>query len=93
MVGAVGGLLGAVGGTMVLPGLGTIGGASVGAEISKGAAGDVTKTLTGQAYENRAEVAGGLGGKARAHLERFVEKTVKDLLGGSDTDSSRFEGE
>ncbi|WP_241430471.1 eCIS core domain-containing protein [Natrinema limicola] len=92
-VGAVGGLLGAVGGTMILPGLGTVGGAAVGAEIAKGVAGDVTKTLTGRAYEKGTEAAGEMAGKAKAQLEQFVEKTVKDLLSGSDTGSSRFEGE
>jgi len=83
-VGAIGGLVGAVGGSVVAPGLGTIGGAAVGQEVAKGVAGDVTKTMTGQAYEKTTDTVGELAGKAKAQLEQFVEKTVEDVLSGSD---------
>lgn len=84
VLGTAGGLIGAAAGTMVSPGLGTVGGAAVGAEVAKGVAGDVTKTLTGEAYDKGTEAAGELADKAKEQLERFVEKTVKDLLSGSE---------
>nr|WP_126663585.1 DUF4157 domain-containing protein [Haloterrigena salifodinae] len=83
-VGAVGGLLGAVAGTMVSPGIGTIGGAAVGQEVAKGVAGDVTKTLTGKAYDKGSQTVSELAGKAGAQIEKLVEKTVKDLLSESE---------
>ncbi|ELZ08791.1 hypothetical protein C478_17946 [Natrinema thermotolerans DSM 11552] len=83
-VGAVGGLLGAIGGTMVSPGVGTIGGAAVGQEVAKGVAGDVTKTLTGKAYERGTETVSELATKANTQIEQLVEQTVTDLLGKSD---------
>jgi len=92
-VGAVGGLVGAAGGTMLSPGLGTISGAAVGQEVAKGVAGDVTKTMTGQAYEKTTDTVGELVEMAKPKLEQIVEKTVNDLLGGSDTGSETVVGE
>jgi len=83
-VGAVGGLLGGVAGTMVSPGLGTIGGAAVGKEMTKGMAGDVTKTLTGQAYDEGTNFVAEKAGQARETLEQFIEDKVHELLNGSD---------
>ncbi|ELZ19037.1 eCIS core domain-containing protein [Natrinema limicola] len=83
-VGAVGGLLGGVAGTMVSPGLGTIGGTAVGQEMAKGMAGDVTKTLTGQVYDVGSDFVAEKGRQAREILEQLVEDKIHELLDGSD---------
>ncbi|MFD1565418.1 DUF4157 domain-containing protein [Haloarchaeobius amylolyticus] len=83
-VGAVGGLLGGVAGTMVSPGLGTIGGTAVGQEMAKGMAGDVTKTLTGQVYDVGSDFVAEKGRQARLFLEQLIEEKVNKALNGSD---------
>jgi len=90
-VGAVGGLLGAVAGSALLPGIGTLGGAAVGQEMAKGIAGDVTKTLTGSAYDKGSEVVSEKAGDAKAYVDQLIEDKLEKYLGRSDTHSSRFE--
>jgi len=76
VLGTAGGLLGAAAGTMVEPGLGTVGGAAVGAEVAKGVAGDVTKTLTGEAYDKGSEVTGQMS----TDLKDFVDERIKAVM-------------
>ncbi|WP_224214602.1 DUF4157 domain-containing protein [Natrinema longum] len=83
-VGAVGGLIGGVAGTMVSPGLGTVGGAAVGQEMAKGMAGDVTKTLTAKAYDKGTNFVAEKGNQARDFLEQLIEEKVSNALDGSD---------
>ncbi|MBZ6494850.1 DUF4157 domain-containing protein [Haloterrigena longa] len=83
-VGAVGGLIGGVAGTMVSPGLGTVGGAAVGQEMAKGMAGDVTKTLTAKAYDKGTNFVAEKGNQARDFLEQLIEEKVDELLGESE---------
>lgn len=77
-VGGVGGLLGGAIGTAVLPGTGTVAGASVGVEVSKGIAGDVTKAATGRAYDALTDLLGGL----RGDIEQLVAKEVRNHFEG-----------
>ncbi|WP_241432490.1 eCIS core domain-containing protein [Natrinema gari] len=83
-VGAVGGLIGAVAGTGISPGLGTLGGAAIGQEMAKGVAGDVTKTLTGKAYDTGTDFVAEKGTQAREFLEQLIEDKVDQLLEGSE---------
>ena len=85
-VGAVGGLIGAVAGSALLPGVGTLGGAAVGQEMAKGIAGDVTKTLTGSAYERGSEVVGGKATDAKEYVDQLIEQKLEKYLDKSITD-------
>ena len=88
-VGAVGGLIGAVAGSALLPGFGTLGGAAVGQEMAKGIAGDVTKMLTGSAYEKGSEVVSGKASDAKEYVDQLIEKKLEKYLDRSDTGSDR----
>ena len=79
-VGAVGGLIGAVAGSALLPGLGTLGGAAVGQEMAKGIAGDVTKTLTGSAYDKGSEVVSGKASDAKEYVDQLIEAKLEKYL-------------
>ena len=85
-VGAVGGLIGAVAGAALLPGFGTLGGAAVGQEMAKGIAGDVTKTLTGSAYEKGSEVVSGKASDAKEYVDQLIEKKLEKYLDKSNTE-------
>nr|WP_321169454.1 DUF4157 domain-containing protein [Halohasta salina] len=91
-VGAVGGLIGAAAGSALLPGFGTLGGAAVGQEMAKGIAGDVTKTLTGSAYEKGSEVVSGKASDAKEYVDQLIEKKLGKYLDRSDTgsDNTKF---
>ncbi|PCR92756.1 transposase [Natrinema ejinorense] len=92
-IGAVGGLIGAVAGTGISPGLGTLGGAAVGQEMAKGVAGDVTKTLTGKAYDKGTDFVAEKGNQARDFLEQLIEDKVDDLLDESEhRGNTKFKG-
>ena len=91
-VGAVGGLIGAVAGSALVPGIGTFGGAAVGQEMAKGIAGDVTKMLTGSAYEKGSEVVSGKASDAKEYVDQLIEKKLEKYLDRSDTgsDNTKF---
>ena len=84
-VGAVGGLIGAAAGSALFPGFGTLGGAAVGQEMAKGIAGDVTKMLTGSAYEKGSEVVSGKASDAKEYVDQLIEKKLEKYLDRSDT--------
>ncbi|WP_396611216.1 DUF4157 domain-containing protein [Haloferax sp. S1W] len=84
-VGTVGGLLGAVAGSSFMPGIGTIGGAVVGQEVAKGVAGDVTKSLTGKAYDKGSAVASEKMGAAKEYIENLIDEKLDAVFGDSET--------
>ncbi|ELZ79658.1 hypothetical protein C455_08737 [Haloferax larsenii JCM 13917] len=83
-VGTVGGLLGAVAGSAFMPGIGTIGGAVVGQEMAKGVAGDVTKSLTGKAYDKGSEVVSEKMGAAKEYIEELIDEKLNAVFNSSD---------
>ncbi|ELZ89547.1 hypothetical protein C453_00685 [Haloferax elongans ATCC BAA-1513] len=84
-VGTVGGLLGAVAGSAFMPGIGTLGGAVVGQEMAKGVAGDVTKSLTGKAYDKGSEVVSEKMGVAKEYIENLIDEKLDAVFGESGT--------
>lgn len=80
-VGAVGGLVGAVCGTILSPGQGTIGGAVVGQEVAKGVAGDVTKTLTARAYDRGTEAITNFSGGFSSYVENLINEKLRKRFG------------
>ncbi|ATW87332.1 hypothetical protein halTADL_0525 [Halohasta litchfieldiae] len=55
------------------------------AEMAKGIAGDVTKMLTGSAYEKGSEVVSGKASDAKEYVDRLIEKKLEKYLDRSDT--------
>ena len=80
--GTVGGLLGGAAGTMLLPGLGTVGGAAFGTEITKGVAGDVTKTVTDTAYDKGSAVVDQMSQKLKAMVDERVKALMERFISG-----------
>jgi len=92
-VGAVGGLAGAVAGTALLPGFGTVGGAAVGAEVAKGVAGDVTKTVTGQAYDKGSEAVSEVSGDLVNVIDARIKEVFERFAGAEHGGETKFSGE
>jgi len=83
-------------GSVVLPGIGTVGGAAVGGmlgyaggKIAGGAAGDMTKESVGYALDSSRQNE---NEDLKTRL-RELEQELAELRGGNATDSSRFEEE
>lgn len=61
--------------------------------MAKGVAGDVTKMLTGSAYEQGSEVVSGKASDAKEYVDQLIEKKLEKYLNRSDTGSETVAGQ